>query len=40
MTLEESRDHIIEDIRRQKEQEIYKDKISSLREKSQIKYID
>lgn len=40
MTLEESRDHIIEDIRRQKEQEIYKDKISSLREKSQIKYMD
>lgn len=40
MTLEESRDHIIEDIRRQKEQEIYKDKISLLREKSQIKYID
>ena len=40
MTLEESRDHIIEHIRRQKEQEIYKDKISSLREKSQIKYMD
>lgn len=40
VSLEDAKDHIIKDIRRQKEQDIYRDKINLLKAKYDIKYID
>lgn len=40
VSLEDAKDHIIKDIRRQKEQDIYRDKINLLKTKYDIKYID
>lgn len=40
VNLEDAKDHIIKDIRRQKEQDIYRDKINLLKAKYDIKYID
>lgn len=40
VSLKDAKDHIIKDIRRQKEQDIYRDKINLLKAKYDIKYID